>query len=177
MTFYSTKPAISSNRTEPTHTYGFHLNHSLSHHTKFNCPSPIYPIASPWSISLPNIVLILTELPNHSTNSTIILARFYEFLPDFPNALICYTDGSPFKNRVGAANLISVNLCSFQLRNSAFVFTAELQAIFQCPQTILLHPPQLPYSLIIVTDSLFSCLLYTSPSPRDRTRSRMPSSA
>ena len=25
--------------------------------------------------------------------------------------------------------------------------------------------------------SLFDCLLYTSPSPRDRTRSRMPSSA
>ena len=27
------------------------------------------------------------------------------------------------------------------------------------------------------TYSFFSCLLYTSPSPRDRTRSRMPSSA
>ena len=27
------------------------------------------------------------------------------------------------------------------------------------------------------TDKLFPCLLYTSPSPRDRTRSRMPSSA
>ena len=27
------------------------------------------------------------------------------------------------------------------------------------------------------TRSIFSCLLYTSPSPRDRTRSRMPSSA
>ena len=27
------------------------------------------------------------------------------------------------------------------------------------------------------TNSLMSCLLYTSPSPRDRTRSRMPSSA
>ena len=26
-------------------------------------------------------------------------------------------------------------------------------------------------------DNLLSCLLYTSPSPRDRTRSRMPSSA
>ena len=26
-------------------------------------------------------------------------------------------------------------------------------------------------------DSLHTCLLYTSPSPRDRTRSRMPSSA
>ena len=29
----------------------------------------------------------------------------------------------------------------------------------------------------ILTDYLKSCLLYTSPSPRDRTRSRMPSSA
>ena len=28
-----------------------------------------------------------------------------------------------------------------------------------------------------VTDNLLICLLYTSPSPRDRTRSRMPSSA
>ena len=27
------------------------------------------------------------------------------------------------------------------------------------------------------TDSIYTCLLYTSPSPRDRTRSRMPSSA
>ena len=26
-------------------------------------------------------------------------------------------------------------------------------------------------------DTLYACLLYTSPSPRDRTRSRMPSSA
>ena len=29
----------------------------------------------------------------------------------------------------------------------------------------------------IYQDKIFSCLLYTSPSPRDRTRSRMPSSA
>ena len=29
----------------------------------------------------------------------------------------------------------------------------------------------------VATDWLNSCLLYTSPSPRDRTRSRMPSSA
>ena len=31
--------------------------------------------------------------------------------------------------------------------------------------------------LTIVTFGIYSCLLYTSPSPRDRTRSRMPSSA
>ena len=29
----------------------------------------------------------------------------------------------------------------------------------------------------LAIDKLLSCLLYTSPSPRDRTRSRMPSSA
>ena len=31
--------------------------------------------------------------------------------------------------------------------------------------------------LVKCTDDITSCLLYTSPSPRDRTRSRMPSSA
>ena len=30
---------------------------------------------------------------------------------------------------------------------------------------------------LIVQDNQWACLLYTSPSPRDRTRSRMPSSA
>ena len=30
---------------------------------------------------------------------------------------------------------------------------------------------------VVVDDRLVTCLLYTSPSPRDRTRSRMPSSA
>ena len=30
---------------------------------------------------------------------------------------------------------------------------------------------------VVDPDELVSCLLYTSPSPRDRTRSRMPSSA
>ena len=30
---------------------------------------------------------------------------------------------------------------------------------------------------LVVLDNLYICLLYTSPSPRDRTRSRMPSSA
>ena len=33
------------------------------------------------------------------------------------------------------------------------------------------------YSLQLINDISDTCLLYTSPSPRDRTRSRMPSSA
>ena len=33
------------------------------------------------------------------------------------------------------------------------------------------------YRVILLNDDYTPCLLYTSPSPRDRTRSRMPSSA
>ena len=33
------------------------------------------------------------------------------------------------------------------------------------------------YGIQVKFSFLFNCLLYTSPSPRDRTRSRMPSSA
>ena len=36
---------------------------------------------------------------------------------------------------------------------------------------------QKQYSPLSVAQQSISCLLYTSPSPRDRTRSRMPSSA
>ena len=32
-------------------------------------------------------------------------------------------------------------------------------------------------SVAVIRDEQLTCLLYTSPSPRDRTRSRMPSSA
>ena len=38
-------------------------------------------------------------------------------------------------------------------------------------------PQEIPIAAGAVVVSLCSCLLYTSPSPRDRTRSRMPSSA
>src|SRR5665811_2070233 len=33
------------------------------------------------------------------------------------------------------------------------------------------------FAIFVVHDFFYHCLLYTSPSPRDRTRSRMPSSA
>src|SRR5665811_1662728 len=41
---------------------------------------------------------------------------------------------------------------------------------------LMLQQPQ-PDDYVIATGETHSCLLYTSPSPRDRTRSRMPSSA
>ena len=41
----------------------------------------------------------------------------------------------------------------------------------------LMHQPGEQYTYSMGMDVLGCCLLYTSPSPRDRTRSRMPSSA
>ena len=47
--------------------------------------------------------------------------------------------------------------------------------------SILLEELQIPYKTSPINigqgDQFTPCLLYTSPSPRDRTRSRMPSSA
>ena len=40
-----------------------------------------------------------------------------------------------------------------------------------------IHCGGIPMSIGVQTDMCTPCLLYTSPSPRDRTRSRMPSSA
>ena len=37
--------------------------------------------------------------------------------------------------------------------------------------------PELAFSKLVYTANAYTCLLYTSPSPRDMRRSRMPSSA
>ena len=50
-----------------------------------------------------------------------------------------------------------------------------------CDSYLELNRPAIKVSLLELLDApieaITSCLLYTSPSPRDRTRSRMPSSA
>ena len=53
-------------------------------------------------------------------------------------------------------------------------------ALFNVPDYLLPQPEvllQTTIDLLVKGDMLYHCLLYTSPSPRDRTRSRMPSSA
>ena len=48
-------------------------------------------------------------------------------------------------------------------------------------QSVLIDPSSRPKGTCLEVESgiarVYCCLLYTSPSPRDRTRSRMPSSA
>ena len=42
---------------------------------------------------------------------------------------------------------------------------------------IISRVQHLAYDMELSSDEIINCLLYTSPSPRDRTRTRMPSSA
>ena len=53
---------------------------------------------------------------------------------------------------------------------------AGYQKVFEQGQ-VTDYPLAIRHTSGAITDVLYNCLLYTSPSPRDRTRSRMPSSA
>ena len=63
--------------------------------------------------------------------------------------------------------------------NSVILATLGLGILYVIRQTLRLTPERKWLLSIQKTGSLDTpdCLLYTSPSPRDRTRSRMPSSA
>jgi len=93
-----------------THIWAF-LNHSLSRTTRFNCLLPVYSNSPRWTLSPPNIILKLTELPENSTNNLHILAHFHEILTSYT------ADGSRIRNRVGAAFSINNSLHNFRLRN------------------------------------------------------------
>ena len=71
---------------------------------------------------------------------------------------------------------------------------AEIKVAMELVNISVMNPDQKDYHLYVyendgkivgyhctgkrpLTDGVYDCLLYTSPSPRDRTRSRMPSSA
>ena len=51
----------------------------------------------------------------------------------------------------------------------------EIESVYENKKIIIIYPKKFGRIEKWVKDRI--CLLYTSPSPRDRTRSRMPSSA
>jgi len=65
-----------------------------------------------------------------TTNATIYRTHFLEILNSFANAVLCFTDGSKSKNKVGFAYSIRDKTFSFRHRNSASILTAELQTVF-----------------------------------------------
>ena len=65
-----------------------------------------------------------------------------------------------------------------QMISTAGTFMDTLTNAAMCDSFITLNVTVEPLPVLsMVMDTLCICLLYTSPSPRDRTRSRMPSSA
>ena len=83
------------------------------------------------------------------------------------------------RRRVGLGVLAFVRVDAE--RNNAESTRALEQAIRARPEVVACHyvSGTGTFELQVVATDLdaYSCLLYTSPSPRDRTRSRMPSSA
>ena len=76
-------------------------------------------------------------------------------------------------------NLDSVNALASNLPESLFATYQMTFAVITCALIAGSVADRMRFSafLLFIIAWLFICLLYTSPSPRDRTRSRMPSSA
>jgi len=91
-------------------------------------------------------------LPNHILQLSCIISSFSE-------AIHCFTDGSKKGNRVGLAYPISNTTFTHPSCNSTYIFTAELLAIFGCPESITTLPP-LPSqrSFLTMSDSFTSLL-------------------
>ena len=79
-------------------------------------------------------------------------------------------DGTDMINKETLLNLVDSSMKSYEKIVATF---------FELPEAYLKSDDGvLKFQLLNkAKDHLVSCLLYTSPSPRDRTRSRMPSSA
>ena len=82
------------------------------------------------------------------------------------------------------ADIFPVTAAEFAAEGTANVLVNKYISLWACPRTILSDNglqfcklSQAIYHLLGVHKLATSCLLYTSPSPRDKRQSRMPSSA
>ena len=121
-------------------------------------------------------------------NSLPIRGQF-EIGVDLSGAMVAHTDelyiGPQFTQRFALLNIplegsVWLSNTTISLKDGAcgFASGAVLTDLLKAPSRELgLHPVQLSGDLSCDEGQLNSCLLYTSPSPRDRQKSRMPSSA
>ena len=89
------------------------------------------------------------------------------------DTLKLYIDQIGFGNKIGGDDGSSGSLSSMTLTGATLDFDID----FVGNQNVLFGPFEADSYNVILNVTGDSCLLYTSPSPRDRTRSRMPSSA
>ena len=101
--------------------------------------------------------------------STLTWLEYYEFVVKIAKSLISYNLNVGDKGAIYSYN-----------RNEWFGCYSAMQML-NCVSVAVYHTSSSSEVEWIIGNSdskiVFVCLLYTSPSPRDRTRSRMPSSA
>ena len=98
-------------------------------------------------------------------------------------ALLFVNDPTVFSATIGLLAVVFGEL--FRIYTVAFIGTVSRtrsdstgqKLVTNGPFGIVRNPLYVGNFFIVLGFALFACLLYTSPSPRDRTRSRMPSSA
>jgi len=150
----------------PDHNLQTHLQRQLNRTFKFRSLNPILSTDPPWLFSPSIVNLSLTQYPKSSTPPSSYRTLFQKIINSFTKPTICFTNGSKIHNRSGFAYLIGNFIYSHRHRDSASVYTIELQAICDCLEQILTLPhPSTNNIFIIVSDSLSSLNAISHPSP------------
>jgi len=127
------------------------------------------------NISIIMLIIIFIIIANRNFDSYVIrilnLCAIYIILGVSLNLINGFTG----QFSLGHAGFMAIGAYSSAL----LYMSPELKEVnfFITPLIWPLSVIQIPFVFSLIIAGLLSCLLYTSPSPRDRTRSRMPSSA
>ena len=112
-----------------------------------------------------------------SNASRLTALKFYEWAPDFFNHLSGNSGANNFPTKYGIRVLKGNTQIFKQIDiNTTQQWSLESFDFSNDPDFEITSTTTFKFELLSY-DRVGNCLLYTSPSPRDRTRSRMPSSA
>jgi len=111
------------------------------------------------------MILTLTQFLKNSTSAPVYRSHLQQIISSFSNSILCFTDGSKSKNRVGFAFSVSDTTVTLRHPTPTSSYTAELQAIFICLKHILTttHSPS-PSPFLIISDSLTAFSAIAQPS-------------
>jgi len=94
-------------------------------------------------------------LLQHCTLPTVYQTHFSQIVNRTPGAILCFIDGSNQNGRIELAFSIAGQTHMFRHRNTASVFTAELQTILLCLENIITqNSSSAPQIFLIISDSL-----------------------
>jgi len=148
-----------STPSHPTKHILTNLENSINHKLKLDALPPITSSFPPWAFPQPNIRLDLTKLPK--TENYIFRQHITKILDESPQHILCLTDGSKVKKKTAYAYSINSQIKAYRIRNSASIYTAELNAILACVAQIAQLQPEQNY--LLLTDSLSSLQALTDP--------------